>query len=132
MTGVSIETLELWASSLWEARQRIRKLSLLAGAMSPAEHAASPRQSRRTSAAFHRPQSPLAVANQTFMQVAVYVRRGVDSSRSAKGRLWRSAGKVGNWRNRDLQNVSRQCLLTGSGKGALNGRHAGAFLTFSL
>ncbi|RWH81059.1 MAG: hypothetical protein EOQ86_07410 [Mesorhizobium sp.] len=46
MTGVSIETLEFWASSLREARQRIR--SLLAGAMSPAEHAASRRRSRRT------------------------------------------------------------------------------------
>jgi hypothetical protein len=35
MTGVSIEaTLELWASSLWEVKQRIRRLSLLAGAVS--------------------------------------------------------------------------------------------------
>ncbi|WP_287292532.1 hypothetical protein, partial [Mesorhizobium sp.] len=30
---------------------------------------------------------------------------------------------VGSWRNRDLQNVSRLCLLTGSGKAHLHGRY---------
>ncbi|PKA39170.1 hypothetical protein CWR43_33935 [Rhizobium sullae] len=41
MTGISIETLEPWASSLWEARQWIRDLACLL--------ALCPRRSQRTS-----------------------------------------------------------------------------------
>ncbi|WP_258123299.1 hypothetical protein [Mesorhizobium onobrychidis] len=36
----------------------------------------------------------------------------------------RSAGEVGNWRNRDLQSDRQRCLLQGGGKADLYGRHA--------
>ncbi len=79
MTGISIETLEPWASSLWEARQRIRRLSLLAGAMSPAKPA--------NVCSFPSPTKSAGPSQSD--QVAVYLRKGAHqvAGRSANGRF---------------------------------------------